>query len=129
MGLSKETGISSLLRVSCTLRLLLLPTRRSVVIGSLRIIISSESFLSESWSGILLLKRRLSTVSLKDSSSLKDILIETRTKIIVGVNHEWGNRNWHNREWHTLLAQNVEGNDIMMGSEGMPYGRRKDTTY
>ena len=32
-----------------------------------------------------LLKRRLSTASLKDSSSSKDILIWTRTKIIVGA--------------------------------------------
>ena len=97
--ISKETWLSTLLRICCILRLLLLPTRRSVM-GSLGVILSRSSFLSESWSGVLLLlsicwraseslagllKRRLSTASLKDSLSSKDNFIWTRTKIIVGA--------------------------------------------
>ena len=100
-GLSKETWISALalLRISCILRLLPLPTRRSVVIGSLGVLLSS--FLSVFSSAILvlllpicccifgslegLLKQRFSIASLKDSSSSKDNLIWTRTKIIVGA--------------------------------------------
>ena len=90
---------SPLLRISRMLLLLSTGTRRTVI-GSLGVVLSS--LLSESSSGILVLtpisscwsafglleglfKWRLSTASLKDSSSSKDNFIETRTKIIVGA--------------------------------------------
>ena len=68
-----QVKVSSLLRFSWGGIPLLLPTRRfGSVFGSL----GAQG---------LLLKQRLPAASLRDSSSSKDNLIETRTKIIVGA--------------------------------------------